>query len=385
MPKNLRIGIVTHYMPPHLGGIEIVAECLFRAYAAAGHDVRWIASRIPKESAAHENGRIRIPCWNSLESQLGVPWPVWHPRALHEVKQLVNWADVVHVHDCLYMGSTMTVWLSARLQKPVVLTQHIGLSDFKSPALMKIQQVAYHTLGRLTLLKASHLVFCSPRAKEYASGLLGRRMSVWSYIENGIDMDRFHPPTESEKEWARKKYRVSASKLVVLFVGRLVERKGVTIVQDLVQALPFIHFLIVGDGPMKPSLGANQTWHPHVDQDKIQEIYHAADVMILPSHGEGLPLCVQEAFATGLPTILSCEDNYATELRDHEACMAVPRTHKLFKEAIEQLEKDSILRSRLGANARQLAQDHWNQKIMAQRYLDLLMQLSQNYEAYHGR
>ena len=72
----MKIGIVTHYMPPHIGGIELVADSLYRAYLAAGFEARWVAAREPKTAPAREDGRIRVRCWNGLESKLGVPWPV---------------------------------------------------------------------------------------------------------------------------------------------------------------------------------------------------------------------------------------------------------------------------------------------------------------------
>ena len=101
--------MVTHYMPPHHGGIERVAETLFASYLEAGMDVRWVASHAPRDAPAREGRRTRVPCWNWPERAMGVPVPLWGPTAWREVSQLVRWADALHVHDCLYPGSIMAV------------------------------------------------------------------------------------------------------------------------------------------------------------------------------------------------------------------------------------------------------------------------------------
>src|SRR2546426_5908516 len=77
--SSLRVGMVTHYMPPHIGGIENVAEALFRVYRATGCDVRWVASQVLTTAEPHEDGRIHVGCWNGFERWLGVPWPIWGP------------------------------------------------------------------------------------------------------------------------------------------------------------------------------------------------------------------------------------------------------------------------------------------------------------------
>ena len=52
-----RLLLVTHYMPPHHAGIERIAEDHARAAAAAGWEVTWLASRIPRDHPL--SGRLR--------------------------------------------------------------------------------------------------------------------------------------------------------------------------------------------------------------------------------------------------------------------------------------------------------------------------------------
>jgi len=133
---------VTSYMPPHLGGIEQIAENLFTGYTSAGVEVRWVASRVPADAPPREGGRIRVPCFNLVEDVLGVPVPVWGPSGWAEIKRLVQWADAIHVLDCLYLSSAMAVMLSKRHDKPVLVSQNIGLIRYAFPPLNWIERVA---------------------------------------------------------------------------------------------------------------------------------------------------------------------------------------------------------------------------------------------------
>src|SRR2546430_239255 len=80
-------------------------------------------------------GRIRVPCFNLVEDVLGVPVPVWGPSGWAEIKRLVQWANAIHVLDCLYLSSAMAVLLCQRHGKPVLVSPTFGLSRYAFPPL----------------------------------------------------------------------------------------------------------------------------------------------------------------------------------------------------------------------------------------------------------
>lgn len=87
----MKVGLVTSYMPPHLGGIERIAENLFTGYTDSGAEVRWVSSRAPADAPRREDRRTRVPCFNLVEDLLGVPVPIWGPTGWAEVKRLTQW------------------------------------------------------------------------------------------------------------------------------------------------------------------------------------------------------------------------------------------------------------------------------------------------------
>lgn len=100
---------------------------------------------------------------------------------------------------------------------------------------------------------------------------------------------------------------------MLIFVGRFVQKKGLAILEQVATKRPDLHFVLIGRGPISP-----ESWGlPNVavmgmqTQQTIAELYRAADLLLLPSVGEGFPLVVQEAMACGLPVICGSDSAQA--------------------------------------------------------------------------
>ena len=107
-----------------------------------------------------------------------------------------------------------------------------------------------------------------------------------------------------------------------LFVGRLIEKKGLGHILTLAENQPHLKFLIVGDGPMSNQVSdgrPNIIWiqkRPHSD---MPTVYAAADLFVLPSTGEGCPITVQEALACGLRAVVRQDEPFAKALQASSA------------------------------------------------------------------
>ena len=109
--------------------------------------------------------------------------------------------------------------------------------------------------------------------------------------------------------------RVDHGERTVLMMGRLGERKGV---YDLIQAIPIVlascpqtRFVLAGDGDIERcrALVAQFPWADRVSipgwtsGDERLRLYRAADLFVLPSYNEGLPMAILEAMSFGLPVV----------------------------------------------------------------------------------
>jgi glycosyltransferase involved in cell wall biosynthesis len=124
-----------------------------------------------------------------------------------------------------------------------------------------------------------------------------------------VDTDRFYPLRERERQELRARLGWSAERKVRLFVGRFVQKKGLPLLRQLAARRPQDLWVFIGWGPDEPaSWGLDNVLSVgSLRQQAIVDYYRAADLLVLPSVGEGFPLVVQEAMACGLPALISPE------------------------------------------------------------------------------
>jgi len=194
-------------------------------------------------------------------------------------------------------------------------------------------------------------------------------------IRNGIDTERFRPATAAERRAARADLALPADPPVALFVGRLVEQKGIPLLVEVVRRLPSVHFMVIGDGPLRSVLPAapNVTWCRRLESGCIHKAYQAADGLFLPAHGEGLPLVVQEAAACALPILISEGERYAGPLTERGVCITSPRTADAMAERLRLMLSGKL--PEVGARARSYAEAEWSWCSMVTSYIALLEEL----------
>jgi glycosyltransferase involved in cell wall biosynthesis len=309
----MKIVQVSSFMPPHPGGLELVVHNLVDGLRERGHDVRWIASSAPLPAGV-EGHLIRVAAFKRLEDLLHVPLPLWGMAGHRALRKQCAWAEVVHVHDCLYPSSLAALLIAKQLGKPVVVTQHIATVPYPFP-LDVVLAGAYRTLGRVVLESASRVVAYSAHVPPYFRGLgIERPIQL---VPLGFEA-RFSPELRARRREWRRKYGVTTDGPVILFVGRLVPKKGVADVVAVQARLASRGYTLVaaGDGALAPLVDAapNTIRLPSVDYAQMHEVYGLADVLFLPSRGEGLPLTLQEALLSGLPAVVSEDPSYTANV-----------------------------------------------------------------------
>lgn len=314
----MRILFVSHYALPHLGGVEVAIDALARELTRRGHDVVHFAADVePRPTHESEYRVLRLPAANHPERSLGVPWPIFHPRAAGALRAEVAAADVVHAHGFLYLDSVASLLLArsgrAAPRRPVrVLTEHVGHVPYESPVLDRTEAVAIATIGRMAARTAEAIVTYNGKvAAEMARLAPSGRFEA---IPNGVDTDRFSPSSEHERAALRHELGWDA-KPRVLFVARLVAKKGVqaALAAAAVDTDAF-RLLVVGPDRLPPPQPSNVESLGPLPTERLATLYRAADAFLLPSRGEGFPLTAQEAMASGLPVLLGDDPEYRSHI-----------------------------------------------------------------------
>jgi glycosyltransferase involved in cell wall biosynthesis len=302
----LSVVLVTHYFPAHRGGVERVAGQLAQRLAAAGvARIDWHASDCdPAPAAAPGLRAVPASSWNVTERRLGFPWPLWSPAALWRLARACRAADLVHIHDCLYLPNLVAFAAARR----VLVTQHVGEVPYRNPLLAWLQRMANRVLGGWVLGRAQRVVFESETVRRYFQGFVRFRADPL-LVENGVDTEIFSPVGADQRRELRRRLGVPMEGPLLLFIGRFVEKKGLAVLEQLTARLPRAHWVFAGWGPLDPGAWRrpNVTVLHKVDSGDLPALYRAADLLVLPSAGEGMPLSIQEAMACGTPALVGAE------------------------------------------------------------------------------
>lgn len=352
-----RVLLVSHYYPPHVGGIENVVRQEAEGLAARGADVTVLTSG-PGSATTVEGGVrvVRIRAWNGAEERAGVPFPVFSPALAAAALRLSRRADVVHVHDCLYLSS-WAAGLAARLTRTRrVHTQHVAVVDHPSGLVRAVQRAVYGTAGRF-LLRGARSVFTLNASVAAFVRAHGARAERSHHLANGVDTELFRPAAAGERAAARDRLGLPADRVLVLFVGRLVPKKGYDLL--LAAHTPDAGYDLVfsGGGEAAALTGRPGVHHlGALPPEAVAEAYRACDVFALPSTAEGFPLTVQEAMASGLPVVTTDDPGYAPYGLDRDGVSLVARDVPALAAELRALAADPLRRARMGEYSRTYAE-----------------------------
>jgi len=323
--KRPSVLIVSAYADPHVGGVEVVVGQQARTLAALGHEVTVVTSRCGEGAAKREQidgyTVIRVAAWNGLEDRGGVPFPVWSPTAAWHLARLIGQADVVHVHDVYHGSSALAALLAKRRRRPLFVTQHVGIVEHDKAVVKFAQEIVYSSVGRLVWHWATTITAYNPIVASFLSdhGVPDEKVTL---TYNGIDTGHFRPVDPVSAHVTRRRYGLSPDRPVILFVGRLVPKKGF---HKLIGAAgQEYQMVLAGPGKIPADVPAGVTFLGPVSRTELRDLYQASDIFAFPAVGEMLTLVMQEAMACGLPVVATAEEAYSRYDLDPRGVALVP-------------------------------------------------------------
>lgn len=158
----------------------------------------------------------------------------------------------------------------------------------------------------------------------------------------------------------------SNPKVKVLFMGRIGQRKGAFDLINAVKKIRVLNFTLdlVGDGEgdkirdivNNEDLNKLVNIHDWVPHDKVGSLYDEADILVLPSYAEGMPMSILEAVGKGLPVIATNIGGIPEVVIDGRNGFIInPGDIEALAEKLEILISDASLREEMGRNGLLLA------------------------------
>lgn len=225
---------------------------------------------------------------------------------------------------------------------------------------------------RLTGLLCDKVVCVSNSIRERLINEYRYPESKCVVISNGVDLEYFSPSHRQGIVDAEAELRAAPAAGTILCVASLVKLKRIDLLLDalatVVKNHPSCRCIIVGGGPLEMALRAQSTrlgleasvyFAGHV-QD-VRPYLERADIFVLPSDNEGLPLSVGEAMACGVPCIVTDVGGNRELVLDKQSGLIVERgSTEQLAEAISYLLGNPEERRRMGIKARQCVRENFN-------------------------
>jgi len=290
------------------------------------------------------------------------------PRFLRRIEAMKP--DLIHAHfatdACAALAIQQQLWI------PLAVTLH-GYDVTCSDAALRKSAAGRVYLQRRNALwgRACVFVCVSEFVRQRALERGFPEEKLWVH-RIGIDVDFFW------SDAARAHGDVRAKEPLVLFVGRLVEKKGVAHLlraMRLVEAqLPEARLVVLGDGPLRRTLEAEARatlkrceFAGAERADGVRQWMHKAAVVAVPSvraadgDSEGLCMVACEAQAMGVPVVSFTGTGVVEAVADGETALLVePGDDGALAAAILTLLRDETLAEQMGAAGRRYVKQHFN-------------------------
>jgi glycosyltransferase involved in cell wall biosynthesis len=368
--KKKGILILTPFYSPNLGGVETSLDDLSVALTKRDYNV-FVQTYSP----------ITTPdaSWKSYEKDTNVEITryKWFGKNLFHKLEKFPFFDFLYLTPYLLLRSL--IWMIKNNKKVDIIHAQGFNAAFIGLILKKIFNkkliVSTHAVYEInpnsstakytkSILERADKVLCLSQASYNELVSLGIKSKKLSLFKYWINLERFKKMSKKE---LRKKLNIS-DKFTVLFVGRLIEKKGVRVLAEVARQIPEINFVFVGLGPeenfikQQAKLYKNIKFIGSVENKKLQEYYNVADIFCIPSqYEEGFGRVVMEAVACGLPVVGSNKGGIPEALDDSVSLLIEPNVNNL-KNNLLKLYKNKELYDKLSLNCRKYAEKNFSDK-----------------------
>lgn len=359
--------IMTGPMPPNVGGMTTVLSDL--GESKLSDQVELVFFNTAKTT---RQGRNFV---EAVLSKLAL-WLKWIKLLKTRPK------TIVHIHTCsgfTFFLDGVLVCLAKLCAVPVMLHVHGAKFDHFIDRLSPM----LFSLARWICRRCEYIIVLSESWKTELSKRLGEQHFV--VVENGVPTSLVYSRTAQ-----------NTSLVNILFLGNLTERKGVL---DLLAVMPemdhaVLHLVGGEEQPgmietvtqmlQDPKLKDKVKYHGvKYGQDK-QRFLQDADIFVLPSYAEGLPISLLEAMAAGIPVIVSNVGGIPTVVtHEREGFLLTAGNRQELSTALDKLINSPELRETMGQAARERCQTQFGIDVVADKLLGLYWKIFPEFREAH--
>lgn len=289
----------------------------------------------------------------SSQSEQAQPAP-W--RWLLDLRREMSAVDVVHPHSPVLAAAARVLSLTIpRKRRPaVVVTEHN-------------EWTSHHKLTRL-----ANAITALVDARRWAVSdqvlqtMWPSRRKHTEVLIHGIDTDTPAPPAGT-RDRVRAELGIADDEVLAMTVGNLRRNKDypnlLAAAQKARDSFPKLRFIAVGQGPLEEEIrslhgqrGLGDGFQLLGFRRDVADLMAAADMFVMGSAHEGLPVAIMEAFAAGLPVVATTVGGVPQQVREGvEGMLVAPKDPEALANALVTVARDDELRAGMAKSAAERA------------------------------
>ena len=405
----MKIGAIHWAFPPVIGGVESHLLAILPEIVKQGGEVFLLTSTVEGTADREDVEGVKVIRKKEMLLKNLSKWSEKGKNLYSIAENLFsefieeNRIDVIKAHN-LHLGwpvySETLLKICKKKGIPSYLVLHNDFIEWTDPKYKKHE----NEMWRILLLDWDCLVSIS----EYIKRALCERSpdirnKNWKVILHGIDLEKFSPASEPEKENLKKKYGF-LGKTIIFHPARMGGGSDGKGVMSTIKILPevvksFSDAILVFSGGKSKTVGKivktpdiskeekliesiGMKGHVHIRPYTFQDIpnlYKIADVVVAPSQGEEpFGLCPVEAMASGIPAVVTNSGGLVESVVDGKTGFIIEKKETLKQLAgkIINLLEDRKLRIKMGKAGRKRVEEKFDKKRMAKDFLNLSKRLT---------
>ena len=345
----MNICIIGQY-PPQLGGVATYTKQLEDKLVEDGHEVYVLTynQNVSSPSNVFRAPSINVPLLRGLSFIIS---------SYFLLRKIVNEYDIDIIHANYIVPPGLVCVLNKSNARKVITVHGSDINILPNNRILR-------PLIKYVLNKSDELYFVSEKLKQKAQMLCGEDINEKSEITpNTVNINKFKPLD------GKRKLLNNYSQPIVVFIGNLVEQKGLIYLLEAKKLSETQYTLLIyGDGPQKEMLTN------YIKENKLNDTYlmgktqipeqiiPEADIMVLPSISEGASIIALESMSCAKALISTDTGNITSVITNNENGIIIPpKNPESLKNAIDDLVNDKQKREMIGRNARELIVNKYSQ------------------------
>jgi glycosyltransferase involved in cell wall biosynthesis len=348
----------------NVGGTATYLLNLLNGLQVSEVETKLVIGNVP--SNEKEDSRVEQLDYQRIRGLSRAISPLKDLRARRQLWEIINQCNPDLIHSHTFKAGVLV--RSKKTSIPIIHTFHGH--HLYDPDYGKVARVVINAIERVLAKRSRKILTIGSRVgKELLDVGIGKK-SQYQSIAPGVRV-----PKLSDRSKIVERFSLYPDRLNVLWMGRLTRVKRPDRVIELARYFPDVNFIIAGDGELTAKLEAiapSNVYFLGVQNSDV--MFSLADIVLLTSDSEGMPLTLIEGLMAGVPAIAT-DVGSVSEIVENEVTGLVTSTQiEQIISSLGRLLGDSMLRSTMAKNAKERALDRFSIEKMVDSHIQVYQQ-----------